>query len=1024
MSIGAKKFNPSFLTDQELISIFCVRTREFESLVNVLRESTGKSNQHQLVIGPRGSGKTSLLLRIAAEIRRNDELSSSFFPLVFAEESDFVASAGSFWLECLFRLQEQAPDSADAARLQRTLDELRVLPDDTAMADRCLGALLDWADREDKRLVLMVENLNALFTDMEDSKAGWRLRKVLQTEPRIILFASATSRFDEIDDPDRAMYDIFGIRTLRPLTTSECAILWETVSGHFPSPERVRSLEILTGGSPRLLVIVARFGSGLSFRNLMDDLLDLIDDHTEYFRSHLESLPAQERRVYVALAVLWKPATAKEVSGYARIEVSKCSAHLKRLISRGVVRTAGGSARRKHYYLTERLYNIYYLLRRGRKSEPLVEALVRFMEAFYSPAELINIGARLVREEPSLMNDAESLPRVALTRLMESPALADQREAFLAMMPEDLVKALEPKLARMRQEVTSEDRAAGDATTKSRTAKRDAIKKLGLDLFHQARNQVEQNQLDDALGSLDSLIARVGKSKESPIPQLVAASMSLKGMVLYRLNRLSDALNEWNELIRRYGKSGDSATALAIAPALVYKGIALRQMDEPKPALEALDKAVSHCSERKLKDVANFLVTAQFERALVLERLDRIDDAISAYEDLDRLYGASKDPTLLEPTARALVNKAVLRWKQSRFEEALKICDETIHRYGNRNEPILVDVTIRTLVCKAAIFHQTNRLKEALDTCDEVVVRSEKIDISAASRSIAISMVDRGVILAEQGKYDDALAAYEKVEARFKDRRDSVHLEATARALVNKTSALHKLDRTEEMLATCDEVVRRYENSENPILLEATARVLINKGAALCNQGLLQEAVDANHQVIRRFAKSKNPALLEQVQGAFLAAAELELARGDPRGAGKIASELLGHYLPDSARKRAIGYVIRAKASFGTGDRPKCEQDISAALELLPELDLIPKAIVEWLIYFCVDLGADRMLELIQQSPSESVLLPLVTALERELGIEPRVAIEVEEVAADIRRKLAKLRKQPDPSEGILTVSP
>ena len=101
-------------------------------------------------------------------------------------------------------------------------------------------------------------------------------------------------------------------------------------------PETIRSLEILTGGSPRLLTIVARFGAGLSFRELMADLLNLVDDHTEYFKGHIESLPAQERRVYLALADLWKPATTKEIADRARLETSKCSAQLARLIERGV----------------------------------------------------------------------------------------------------------------------------------------------------------------------------------------------------------------------------------------------------------------------------------------------------------------------------------------------------------------------------------------------------------------------------------------------------------------------------------------------------------------------------------------------------------------------------------------------------------------------------------------------------------------------------------------------------------------
>ena len=50
------------------------------------------------------------------------------------------------------------------------------------------------------------------------------------------------------------------------------------------------------------------------------------------------------------------------------------------------------------------------------------------------------------------------------------------------------------------------------------------------------------------------------------------------------------------------------------------------------------------------------------------------------------------------------------------------------------------------------------------------------------------------------------------------------------------------------------------------------------------------------------------------------------------------------------------------------------------------------------------------MRELILASPAAESLLPLTTALEREMGLEPRVPKEVEEVAKDIQKHLAKLR--------------
>ena len=434
----ARKYNPGFLSDEEIVASFCVRTSEFESIVEMLRDCRESSNPHQIVIGPRGSGKTSLLLRIAAEIRRDASLSTHFFPVVFAEESYEVSTAGEFWLECLSCLAVQAPCREGGPDLGRSYEELRGISDDRTLGERCLGAVLDFSDHEAKRLVLLVENLNTLFRDMTDPDAGWRLRKVLQTEPRIILLASATRRFDQIDHPDQALYDLFRGTSLRPLGTDECATLWQTVSGREARQETIRSLSILTGGNPRLVMIVARFGASLSFRALMSDLLDLVDDHTEYFRSHLEMLPAQERRVYLALADLWKPATAREIADRARLETSKCSAQLTRLSERAIVEVTGGTARRKQYYLTERMYNIYYLLRRPRGPHRMVESLIRLMESFYSPLELREIGRSIARDAANAHGDMRALHEIAFEKLLLLPALDQHRGTLLADAPRRL----------------------------------------------------------------------------------------------------------------------------------------------------------------------------------------------------------------------------------------------------------------------------------------------------------------------------------------------------------------------------------------------------------------------------------------------------------------------------------------------------------------------------------------------------------------------------------------------------------
>ena len=131
MAVSIRKYNPGFLSDNEIVTSFCVRTAEFESLLESLRESDGNSNVHSLVIGPRGSGKTHLLLRVAAEVRR-DVLLSEFYPVVFPEESYEVATVGEFWLECLNHLADQAPED-ERANLRLSYSDLS----NTGMTGTC-----------------------------------------------------------------------------------------------------------------------------------------------------------------------------------------------------------------------------------------------------------------------------------------------------------------------------------------------------------------------------------------------------------------------------------------------------------------------------------------------------------------------------------------------------------------------------------------------------------------------------------------------------------------------------------------------------------------------------------------------------------------------------------------------------------------------------------------------------------------------------------------------------------------------
>lgn len=431
------KYNPAFLSKEELVSSFVVRHAELELIVQVLRENVTESNQHVLVIGPRGIGKTMLVLRVVEEIRNEKNLRERWYPLVFSEESYPVTTPGEFWLEALFHLGEQTGDD----RWKQTYHELGNEKDEGRLREKSLAQLMDFADAKGKRIILVVENFNMLVGEQMHEDDGWTLRHTLLHEPRIMLLATATSRFEQIDNCGKAMFELFRTLDLKPLDERECRTLWSCVTGEELSDERIRPLQILTGGSPRLVAIISMFASRMSLRELMDDLMQLVDDHTEYFKGYLDRLPAVERKTFLALADLWDPATAREVADAARLGVSKASALLRRLMERGAVVLANGQKRTKLYQVAERMYNIYYLMRRRGAPSRRVKAVVNFMVSFYGQEELVGATQRIAEEACGLEPELRVSHYVAYEAMLEKVSARPLREKLLEVTPHSFFEA-------------------------------------------------------------------------------------------------------------------------------------------------------------------------------------------------------------------------------------------------------------------------------------------------------------------------------------------------------------------------------------------------------------------------------------------------------------------------------------------------------------------------------------------------------------------------------------------------------
>ena len=852
-----RKYNPgTFQSDEELIEQFVVRNRELEIVLEVLRGNIeSPSCQHVLVVAPRGRGKTMLLARAATEICTDDELAGRLLPVRFMEESQEIFNIADFWLETLFHLaRESAAHNPELAReLRETHADLSTRWREQSLEAHARAAVLSAADRLDRKLVLMVENLHSLCESV-DEDFGWKLRGVLQSEPKIMLLASATSRFEGLDDVNQPFFELFRIIGLEPLTTEECRLLWQVVSGDAVSGREIRPLQILTGGSPRLLVIVAGFAQHHSMRQLMEELVTLIDEHTEYFRSHLEVLAKTERRVYLAAIDLWRPSSTAEIAVRARMDVRTVSTMLGRLVERGAV-TAEGSGRKRLYSAAERLYSIYYKLRRERDEAAVVENLIRFMVVFYNEKEQAEVFPKLIQEAVESSAIREGLDRAA-ARIPEFESLYSgiMHTSRWEHLVEEIATAF--KGGDFQKVIETVDRTLAVDSANQLQASESIIAWL---LLRKADSHQALGDFEAAITTYEEIAERFATSNEPDIQWLFAIALLNKGNAQEKFGDIDAAISTYEGVVARFGDNDTPAVQLHVAKALGGIGDALREFGDLDAAITTYGKVIERFADNDEPNIRWRVATALKDTGDALEELGDFKAAIAAYDKVVERYGNSNEPELQWLVAPSLVRKGDALGQLGDFEVAITAYSEVLERFGDSDDPIL-------------------------------------------QSWVTAMLVRKGDVLGQLGDIEAAIAAYEEVLKRFRDSSDLNIQWWVAAALVNKSIKQTQSGRSDEALHTCEELERRlgtYLTGE--VEIEFRWRVMLTRTMAFFAKGKHQAAMDAFRSAYAAFVLDNEKMTREML---WLVS--------DLVATGASAHELVEILISDEAKSSALAPLIVA----------------------------------------------------------------------------------------------------------------
>lgn len=994
MTIETAKYNPAFLSEERLRESFVVRLDALQSILASIRENVGQSNQHVLVIGPRGMGKTMLMRRIAAAIREDAALSGQWHPVVFTEESYNVCSAGEFWLEALFHLGNEAGNE----RWKKAHEELLMEKDGVRLRERALSQLIGFAEAKDKRILLMVENMGMLFGGQINDNEAWAIRHTLLNEPRIMLIGTALQKFDEIENSDKAMFELFKVYELKPLNKEECGRIWVSITGKTLGDNRIRPVQILTGGNPRLVTIISKFGANISFSALLGDLMRLVDDHTEYFKSHLDNLTPPERKVYTSLLELWSPVSAREAAAAARMEVNETSAILARLVGKGAVVAAPGRGRAKAYQSAERMFNIYWLMRRHGEPSKRVKAIVDFMVHFYGEGEIVGVMRSIAEETCTLTADDSGLLYSAYQGILGALTSARVREKCIEQTPVDFFRSTDAPAG--IKNIAGTKAAAcysrGEELFKSGSFEEAIVS------FQEAMRLNPQVSVLIALGMTAEKLEKHSMAieyydKAIEINPEHSGAWNNKGVVLGKLGMDEAAIECFNKVIEINPEH---------AGAWNNKGIALGNNGKREAAIECFDAAIK---------ISPKYDASYCNKGVTLAELGKLEAAVDCYDKAIEIN--SENIKALRNKGDTLVKLGALEAAVECYSKAIAIDPKDVDAWQNKGVT-LADLGKHeaAIECHDRVIEINPESADAWNNKGVALGELGKVEdaIECFDRALKVSPENaevwnnKSILLGRRGKHEAAIECYEKA---IKINPEN------ASAWVSKGVALgvlRKYDAAIECFSKAIEINPGHAGAWN------------NKGIVLGNIGRPEAAVECFDKAIQINPKNSEAWNNKGVAFGELGNIEMELEcyaeaiKTNPENAKVwnnkgVALGKLGKPMEEiEAFKIAIRLNPNLKTPRRILNRVLIEQKrIAEALENLKEYygdSERVKVTIDIAIPLAIDLAAAgfvrETINIINESPSSLLLEPLLAGLRIYNGEEINVPAEVREVAADILKKI------------------
>ena len=768
-------YNPTIEEPDDLKKTLIARGTILNDLLKKIRSSSkDRGLKHYLIVGPRGIGKTHLLLVLHYTVKgcyKEKSLVKSWISIKTNEEEYRITTLS----DLLLRVLEELKEGRGSDEVDSILERLRERSDEE-IVELALSFLREFRKKKGKRILLLIEDLGTIFEQIGDEAAIGRIRDILMREDIFMFIGTALSLFEEVVGHGEPFYNFFEVIWLPELKGKEVEELIKKRAKVLGEEEiiekfeeyrpRIKATIHLTGGYPRFILMLFHIFTKSKLIEVQEALEELLDELTPYFQDRMNRLPPQQRKILDTLTLMEGPATPTEIAKEARLDVRIVNPQIRRLTELGYIRVSKQERRKTtRYEVTERLFRIWRAMRttKGRRR---IGFLVKFLKIWYTPKEFIEEIGKLetrFRECASSMEAEKVVEYLWYLQEAAPPRLKclihQSRVSKLLEMGKITEAEEEVKRLKKEAETTGEKKVLRVALTEeaqlyslkgNKEKELDILNKV-LDFtprssevwFLQGNALESLGKYDKALASFtkaseiepDShkiwhergyLLGVLGQYEESleDLTKSLELASDCSEAWFHRGNTLG-ALGRYEEALESFNKALDINSDHA--EAWVFKGRTLMYLDRNEEALRDLEKAL------KLKPD---LCIAWNTRGEIFEELGKYEKAL---EDFNKALE-------IKPSyANAWINRGRILNSSKKYDQAL----ESLERALESNPELPSVWQERGWI----LTRKLKRHKDAIESFNKALELKPDFETAWCRKGVALEAI---------GKYEEALKSFNK----------------------------------------------------------------------------------------------------------------------------------------------------------------------------------------------------------------------------------------------------------------------